>query len=116
MTISSAVVSLLIGIPSLGIAAATFWFATRAHRQQMAAAQGREDSAAITAEAGAYTRARVIDESTIAELRRQIDSLRTEVDHVTGELDEARARLAQTQAVVDELRSTIAMFRAGGQA
>ncbi len=113
---TSAMVSLLIGIPSLVIAAATFRFAARAHRQQMAAAQGREDSDAITAEAGAYTRARVIDESVIAELRRQIDSLRTEVDHVTGELDGARTRLAQTRAVVDELRTTIAMFRSGGQA
>ena len=112
---SSAAASLLIGVPSLAIAALTFWFATRAHRQQMAAAGARETSAGIAAEAGAYTRAQAIDEAVIAELRRRIDSLRAEVDHLTAELAATRTQLQQAQAVIDELRSTVAMFRPGGQ-
>ena len=113
MTIDSVAATLIIGIPSVAIALATLWFSRRAHRQQMTAARVREYANGITAEADAYTRARTIDESAITELRRQTDSLRAEVDHVTRELDAARARIAQAQAVIDELRTTIAMFRSG---
>ena len=116
MTINSVAATLIIGIPSVAIALATLWFSRRAHHQQMTAARVREHANGITAEADAYTRARVIDESAIADLRRQIDSLRAEVDHGSRELDAARTRMAQAQAVIDELRTTIAMFRSGGQA
>lgn len=114
MTLSSAAVALIIGIPSLAVAVATYLFSTRAHRQQMAAAAIREDAAGLTAEAGAYVRARQIDESAIGELRRQVADLRAEIMQLRSDLADTRASLVQAQTAADELRAQITALRGGG--
>ena len=115
MTLDSAATTLIIGVPSLAVAIATYVFSTRAHRQQMEAAAAREDSAGVTAEAGAYARARLIDESAIAELRRQVTDLRAEITQLRADLADTRASLVQAQTAADELRTQIAALQGGGQ-
>lgn len=104
MTIDSVAATLIIGVPSVLIALATLWFSRRAHRQQMAAAQVREAASGMAAESGAYARARIIDESVIAELRRQIDGLKVD-------LADVRTQLADVWAANHALQDEIARLR-----
>lgn len=85
--LSDAVVaSLAIGVPSLVVAVSTFWLATRAKRESM-----RNEHDKVDAEA--YTRAKELYESAIAELRREAIDLREE---------NARLRQAASRLVLAE--------------
>ena len=107
MTLNSTVTTLIIGVPSLAVATATYVFSTRAHRQQMQAAAGREDAAHVTADAEAYAMAKTVWEASITELRQQLADARTELAQV-------REELRQAQAAISELQAQITALRGGG--
>ena len=107
MTLNSTATTLIIGIPSLAVATATYVFSTRAHRQQMAAAAAREDAAHVTADAEAYQMAKTLWEASITEMRQQVTDARAEVAQV-------REELRQAQEAITELQAQITALRGGG--
>lgn len=89
-TVSSELIPLVVGVPSVIIAVSSYFFATKAHREAVAEAKGKVD-------AEAYTRAKDLYESAISELRTQVAELRTESarqrERVTQLEQEAAARV-----------------------
>ena len=90
MSLNSTASTLIVGIPSVVIAAASYAFAVRARRQSVEEASRKVD-------AEAYLRARDLYESSLAELRMQVTELREEVDRLKDELAVTQDRLRDLQ-------------------
>ena len=82
---SAVATALVIGIPSLVVAIATYWLATRAHSESANATR-------VQIDAEAYSRARELYESAITSLREQVADLRAEVARLRDELADMRRR------------------------
>lgn len=85
---SAVITALVVGIPSVIVALAAYALSNRASRETATASHQQID-------AGAYTRARELYESAIAELRNQVADLHTEMGRMRAELDTTRAEVTQ---------------------
>jgi predicted RNase H-like nuclease (RuvC/YqgF family) len=85
---SALIAGLVIGIPSVIIAIASYWAATRANRATEQATKEKVDAEAYTRAQGQYS-------SHIADLRQQVEDLRLERDRFKSERDTALAELEE---------------------
>lgn len=91
MSLSSTEATLLIGVPSLAVAAVSLALSARAQHRMRVVAEDKAD-------AQAYDSARKVYESSLAELRQQVTDLR-------GEVTRLKAELAAVTAELERLRN-----------
>jgi predicted RNase H-like nuclease (RuvC/YqgF family) len=94
MTLSSAGATVMIGIPSILVAAATYWLATRAHAETARQHAESERAAGTRADVEALTEGRKTYESVIRELREDNDRLRREITELRARVETLEAELA----------------------
>ena len=99
-TSGTVIEGLAVGVPSVILAGASFFYGNRAHREEAEADEAQVD-------AGAYDRARALYESVIATTRQESADLRAEILRLRAEVDALRDEVAGLEQVNRRLQAQI---------
>ena len=91
-------------LPSVVASLLGFFAAWLAYRQSTRAVAARNKTEAAKVDAEAYGRAKILYESGIAQLERQVSDLRTQINNERTISDMLRVRVAELEETVARLR------------
>jgi chromosome segregation ATPase len=91
------ITTIIVGIPTVILAAASYVFSRRVHQDAISANKYRVDSEA-------YIRAKELYESTISELRKDAAECHAEIERIKMEMATATKRIAELEQEVTTLQ------------